>query len=239
MPGDAVAELPVVLLQGASAVLTGLTLISPLASTAGLAALQGPLRRTLTPLFGLLNAFAAACQRLRVHARLFVMLHAIATYACGDVLVQLARHTGGATIAYRPLRTLRNSLAGVVADAVPFYYWSSMLSGVGETTAWLPAALRNSAAGLIGVKVGLHIVVFQTFSNALYLGSHSLLSRSGWRSAVRRVRQSLWQTCLVAGVSFGIGGPLVYSLPSVLLQSAMRNVGVLGFSIYLALVANG
>mmetsp|Transcript_49454 Transcript_49454/g.160264 ORF Transcript_49454/g.160264 Transcript_49454/m.160264 type:complete len:102 (+) Transcript_49454:564-869(+) len=98
--------------------------------------------------------------------------------------------------------------------------------------------LRSSPAALIALKVALHIVLFQTVSNALYLASHALLSRSGWRGAITRVRRSLWQTCLVAAVSFGIGGPLVYMLPSVLLQSALRNVGVLGFSSYLALVAN-
>jgi hypothetical protein len=194
----------------------------------------------LPPLFRLLHEFAAACQSLRMHDRLFVLLHAIATYACGDMLVQLARHpsqSAGSTIAYQPMRTLRNSAAGVLADAIPFYYWSSLLSGVTATTSWLPSFLRESAAALIGIKVTLHIVLFQTVSNALYLISHSLLSRSGWRGAIRRLRSSLWRTCRVAAISFGIGGPLVYSLPSVLAQSALRNVGVLAFSFYLALIA--
>ena len=48
----------------------------------------------------------------------------------------------------------------------------------------------------------------------------------------------LLQTCAVSAVSFGLGGPLIFSLQSVMLQSALRNVGVLGFSVYLAMVAN-
>lgn len=237
MSGGATAELPILVVQGASTALAVFTLSSPLASTAGVAAMNGPLRRLLPPLFRLLHGFAAVCQSLRMHDRIFVLLHAISTYACGDMLVQLARHSGGPIIAYQPMRTVRNSAAGVLADAIPFYYWSSLLSGVKATTGWLPAFVRESAAALIGLKVTLHIVLFQTVSNALYLISHSLLSQSGWRGAIRRLRSSLWRTCLVAAVSFGIGGPLVYALPSVLAQSALRNVGVLAFSFYLALIA--
>mmetsp|Transcript_34196 Transcript_34196/g.107300 ORF Transcript_34196/g.107300 Transcript_34196/m.107300 type:complete len:263 (+) Transcript_34196:31-819(+) len=254
-------DLPVALLQGTGAALVAITLSAPLASTAGVAAIAGPLRRVLPGAASVLHAFAAGCQRLRARDKLFVASHAMITYACGDLLVQLASHTGGGPISYAPLRTLRNSAAGIISDALPFYYWSSLLAGVGSTTAWLPEMLRSSPAALIALKasrtptdhhhtafprslrvcphqVALHIVLFQTVSNALYLASHALLSRSGWRGAITRVRRSLWQTCLVAAVSFGIGGPLVYMLPSVLLQSALRNVGVLGFSSYLALVAN-
>mmetsp|Transcript_42225 Transcript_42225/g.132470 ORF Transcript_42225/g.132470 Transcript_42225/m.132470 type:complete len:240 (-) Transcript_42225:241-960(-) len=231
-------DLPVALLQGTGAALVAITLSAPLASTAGVAAIAGPLRRVVPGAASVLHAFAAGCQRLRARDKLFVASHAMITYACGDLLVQLASHTGGGPISYAPLRTLRNSAAGIISDALPFYYWSSLLAGVGSTTAWLPEMLRSSPAALIALKVALHIVLFQTVSNALYLASHALLSRSGWRGAITRVRRSLWQTCLVAAVSFGIGGPLVYMLPSVLLQSALRNVGVLGFSSYLALVAN-
>eukprot|EP00315_Gephyrocapsa_oceanica_P027614 CAMPEP_0185464960 /NCGR_PEP_ID=MMETSP1365-20130426/95991_1 /TAXON_ID=38817 /ORGANISM="Gephyrocapsa oceanica, Strain RCC1303" /LENGTH=316 /DNA_ID=CAMNT_0028071695 /DNA_START=24 /DNA_END=976 /DNA_ORIENTATION=- len=308
-------DLPVALLQGTGAALVAITLSAPLASTAGVAAIAGPLRRVLPGAASVLHAFAAGCQRLRARDKLFVASHAMITYACGDLLVQLASHTGGGPISYAPLRTLRNSAAGIISDALPFYYWSSLLAGVGSTTArplswardcraagiisdalpfyywssllagvgsttdallagpeivamaapyWhaVPPTARRAradairipiaalvsgvasgdvaqlAAALIALKVALHIVLFQTVSNALYLASHALLSRSGWRGAITRVRRSLWQTCLVAAVSFGIGGPLVYMLPSVLLQSALRNVGVLGFSSYLALVAN-
>ena len=38
--------------------------------------------------------------------------------------------------------------------------------------------------------------------------------------------------------AFLAGGPLVYSLPSVLLQGALRNLGVLAISIYLAVVSS-
>ena len=230
MPEEAVAELPVALLRGSSAALAAFTLSAPLVSTAGVAVLPPPLRSAA-------YALASSLQQLRRRDRLFVALHALSTYACGDVLVQLARHAGGGTMIYMPMRTLRNSLAGLLADAIPFYFWSSLLASVDATTPWLPGFLRQSAVLLIGVKVVSHIVLFQTFSNALYLSSHSLLSRAGWRGAWQRLRSSLWRTCVVAAVSFGIGGPLVYALPSVLLQSALRNVGVLAFSFYLALVA--
>ena len=79
---------------------------------------------------------------------------------------------------------------------------------------------------------------YATTLSHYYSTAQALLSRSGLYGALARVRRSLRQTCVVAALSFGLGGPLVYSLPSVLLQSALRNVGVLAFSSYLALVAN-
>jgi len=128
-------DLPVALLQGTGAALVAITLSAPLASTAGVAAIAGPLRRVLPGAASVLHAFAAGCQRLRARDKLFVASHAMITYACGDLLVQLASHTGGGPISYAPLRTLRNSAAGIISDALPFYYWSSLLAGVGSTTA--------------------------------------------------------------------------------------------------------
>ena len=52
------------------------------------------------------------------------------------------------------------------------------------------------------------------------------------------LRASWWDACVAAGVAFAVGGGLVYSLPSVVLQSAARNAGALGFAIYLAMLAN-
>ena len=43
---------------------------------------------------------------------------------------------------------------------------------------------------------------------------------------------------LVAASTFAVGGILVYSLSSVALQSALRNMGVLGYAIYMAIISN-
>ena len=133
-------DLPVALLQGTGAALVAITLSAPLASTAGVAAIAGPLRRVLPGAASVLHAFAAGCQRLRARDKLFVASHAMTTYACGDLLVQLASHTGGVLhssavslqcrvappptvlrdpggpISYAPLRTVRNSAAGIISD---------------------------------------------------------------------------------------------------------------------------
>jgi len=172
-------DLPVALLQGTGAALVAITLSAPLASTAGVAAIAGPLRRVLPGAASVLHAFAAGCQRLRARDKLFVASHAMTTYACGDLLVQLASHTGGvlhssavslhagsphhrqccatqvgrspmhrcAPYVIRPLGSSPTCAPPPVAlsiaisprrvcdQALPFYYWSSLLAGVGSTTA--------------------------------------------------------------------------------------------------------
>ena len=42
----------------------------------------------------------------------------------------------------------------------------------------------------------------------------------------------------MAASTFAVGGILVYSLSSVALQSALRNMGVLGYAIYMAIISN-
>ena len=46
------------------------------------------------------------------------------------------------------------------------------------------------------------------------------------------------QQYIAAASTFAVGGILVYSLTSVALQSALRNMGVLGYAIYMAMLAN-
>tara|TARA_B110001452_G_scaffold52270_1_gene39818 strand:- start:1440 stop:1583 length:144 start_codon:yes stop_codon:yes gene_type:complete len=43
---------------------------------------------------------------------------------------------------------------------------------------------------------------------------------------------------LVAASTFAIGGLVVYSVSSVALQSALRNMGVLGYAVYMAMLSN-
>ena len=42
----------------------------------------------------------------------------------------------------------------------------------------------------------------------------------------------------MAASTFALGGLVVYSLSSVILQSALRNMGVLGYAVYMAFLAN-
>ena len=53
-----------------------------------------------------------------------------------------------------------------------------------------------------------------------------------------QLRRKFRPAYVVAASSFAVGGLVVYSLPSVALQSALRNLGVLGYAMYLALLAN-
>ena len=247
------------LMHGSTTALVSALILAPVVSSRALEAPGAALRRYV-PLLGALlaralSAFASACEGLRTERQVvFVLLHAALTYSCGDLLAQLAHRpaaaahrpaaaSGGARkhrrIAWRPYRTVRTSLVGVFSDAVPFFYWSSWLqSSITEHSSFIPLAIRSHASALKLFKVVLHVVVFQSASNALYLTLQALLRGDRLSEVLAVLGAPLLQTCAVSAVSFGLGGPLIFSLQSVMLQSALRNVGVLGFSVYLAMVAN-
>jgi len=188
------------------------------------------------PLLGPLTARALvaatwASYALRTRAELaFVLLHTMLTYAAGDTLAQAVLCRGSSVLTWQPLRTLTSGCVGVLSDGVPFVTFSLCFHAFSRVAAPLPSW------SLVLLKVLLHVVVFQTVSNSLYLSLQAWLRGQGWRGVVAANRANLLRTCVTAGASFAVGGALVYSLPSVSLQSALRNVGVLFFSVYLALV---
>ena len=54
----------------------------------------------------------------------------------------------------------------------------------------------------------------QTFSNAMYIGGQPLIRGDGPAAALSALRGTLLRTCLVSGVSFAVGGLLIYSVRS-------------------------
>ena len=166
-PMDAVAPVDGVevskgALIGADAVLSLVVAAAPLLSAELVAPLTTALRRGIpavgAALASVLHTFASACSRLRVQQQLlFVMIHGALTYACGDAFAQAASSpppaaaagtkasrpaTGG--MRWRPLRTVRAAVAGLAADAIPFYYWGALLQTLHEMrwVQWLMRAAR-------------------------------------------------------------------------------------------------
>ena len=91
---------------------------------------------------------------------------------------------------------------------------------------------------MVGLKIALHTAIFQPLTTAGLMLSQALLRRDSWAVAWSLVRRRFMAAYLVAASTFAIGGLLVYSVSSVALQSALRNMGVLGYAVYMAVLAN-
>ena len=296
--GDGV-EVAKATLIGTDAALSLFVASAPLLSAELVAPLNAVLRKGVpvlgNALAGVLHTVAAACQRLRLQQTLiFVMLHGAFTYACGDAFAQAVSSQPPAaaagkksvvrTMRWQPLRTARAAVAGLAADAIPFYYWGAALQQLPEM-AWVRWLLRVARiperavpAALISLKIGLHTALFQPVTTAAIMLLQALLRRDSWADACDLVRRryaccaanprpslvvalcqpslaaalyrggphpDAYHRCgrfkaafLVAASTFAVGGVLVYSLSSVALQSALRNMGVLGYAVYMAVLSN-
>jgi len=246
--GDAVAAAAPLLLDGrllhgVNTALVLLISVAPILSADAVARPAAILRKLLGgAAAAALTAAANAIDTLRRQREFgFCVVHGALTYACGDVLAQAvappaddgSKVAGSKVVGWRPRRTLRTAISGVLSDALPFYYWSSALQ-----TLELPGLLGRLPAGILATKIALHAGLFQPATTAAFLASQPLLRGDGWAAARALLAKRFAQAYAAGASTFVVGGLLVYSLPSVALQSALRNLGVLAFGIYLALVSN-
>lgn len=244
------------------------TVLTPLLSAELVEAPCRVLRTVLPPVGAVaaqaIRAAADACHALRGRRELlFMLVHGALTYSTGDLIAQAAlssertsRSPSGATgteaarerdkrsrrcaaVSWRPLRSARAALVGVLSDTLPFYHWSVALEKLDHS--WLvrrwPVLLRKPAL-LLAIKVFAHVLTFQPTCTASYLILQQLLRGESWRGALRFLKLTFVAAFAPAFFSFLAGGPVVYSLPSVLLQGALRNLGVLAISVYLAVVSS-
>ena len=100
------------------------------------------------------------------------------------------------------------------------------------------ACMAIATTANAATKIALHAGLFQPATTAAFLASQPLLRGDGWAAARALLAKRFAQAYAAGASTFVVGGLLVYSLPSVALQSALRNLGVLAFGIYLALVSN-
>lgn len=224
------------LLLGVDSVAVIAIAVAPLLSKDVVAGAAGALRAWM-PVVGVwlarsLEVVASACQTLRERRQmLFVLLHGAFTYAAGDVLAQLSmqpsskQEAGGRrrAVSWRPMQSVRAALVGIVSDTLPFYHWSLALS-------------RTSAS--VAAKVAAHVAFFQPASTGSYLLFQPLFRGVSLRKSLAFAGSTFLKAFAPAFVSFLVGGVVVYSLPSVALQSALRNLGVLALSVYLAIVSS-
>jgi len=216
MPHDGLTVSKDVLL-GSDTALALLVASAPLLSAEAVAPLADALRRSVPAAGSLLastvRGFAAACYHLRVQrSLLFVLLHGALTYACGDVFAQaaapnpmVATPARGAppptkskrALLWRPLRTVRTALAGLVMDALPFYYWSATLQQL-PSQGWVQWLMRVThmpsrllPAAMVGLKIALHTAIFQPVTTAGLMLSQALLRRDSWADAWSLVRRRL------------------------------------------------
>ena len=206
--GDGV-EVSKGILIGADAALSLFVASAPLLSAELVAPLNALLHKGIpvlgNALAGAVHTVAAACQRLRVQQTLiFVMLHGAFTYACGDAFAQAVSPQSPAaagkksvvqTMRWRPLRTARAAVAGLAADALPFYYWGAALQQLPEM-AWVRWLLRVARiperavpTALISLKIGLHTALFQPVTTAGLMLLQALLRRDSWADACGLVRR--------------------------------------------------
>ncbi len=237
------------LLQGANWFFILAVSAAPLLSVDAVEPLCRLLQRVL-PLLGallarVLHAVSAAAEATRLNReKLFVLAHGMATYACGDVVAQTMGHAApdaarGSTCLWEPSRTARAALVGLLSDTWPFYHWSKGLQSLDVARPPLDrsALLGRRPALLLPLKIIVHILTFQPASTAAYLFLTGLF-RGGPADALALLRSTFVTAFIPAFASFTVGGALVYSLPSVALQAALRNAGVLGICIYLAVVSH-
>lgn len=84
---------------------------------------------------------------------------------------------GRPAIQWRPFRSLRAAVLGVLSDSLPFYYWSSALEQLDDS--WLTKRfplLIQSPGLLLGCKVAAHLLTFQPACTASYLLLSQLLT---------------------------------------------------------------
>lgn len=235
-------------LHAANAAAIALVMAAPLLSPSAVSAPCAIIREAL-PLLGrllarALQAFAAGCYALRTRrAAAFMLVHGAITYACGDVLAQLATGPQGPKVLWLPLRTARAAIVGLASDTVPFFFWSTALASLGPeaplvTRTGLSSFMRRSPSALLALKVGLHLALFQTFSTGSYLFLQAWLRGEGASSAAALLRDRFLPAYAPAFASFLVGGVLVYRLQSLVLQAALRNLGVLAIAVYLAMIAS-
>lgn len=194
-------------------------------------------------LASLLRAIATACEAARVqHQRAFVLAHGAFTYACGDLIAQTISIRGRPSPScWRPVQMLWAAVIGVLSDTLPFYYWSSLLQSLNAQSPVLRRLelLRHQPALLVPIKIGIHLAAFQPASTAAYLLMQGLRRSGGSLSgALGFFRQTFPTAILLASSSFTVGGAVVYSLPSIVAQAALRNTGVLALCIYLAFLSS-
>ena len=196
-------------LIGTDAALSLFVASAPLLSSELVAPLTAVLRKGVpvlgNALAGGLHTVAAACQRLRLQQTLiFVMIHGALTYACGDAFAQVVSSQPPAvagkksvvrTMRWQPLRTARAAVAGLAADAIPFYYWGAALQQLPEMP-WVRWLLRVARipervvpAALVSLKIGLHTVFFQPVTTAWLILVQALLRRDSWADACGLVRR--------------------------------------------------
>jgi len=132
------------------------------------------------------------------------MIHGALTYACGDAFAQVVSSQPPAvagkksvvrTMRWQPLRTARAAVAGLAADAIPFYYWGAALQQLPEMP-WVRWLLRVARipegvvpAALVSLKIGLHTVFFQPVTTAWLILVQALLRRDSWADACGLVRR--------------------------------------------------
>jgi hypothetical protein len=248
---------------GVNSALVLLITVAPLLSVDLVAPMCNTARKALpivgAAIAGATQSLAKACHTLRSQRQmLFMLLHGGLTYATGDMIAQAALSGMGRSkgddsatlsgtrdtprkksVSLRPLRVARAALVGVLSDTLPFYYWSVALESVD------PVALarrfpifERKPSMLVASKVGVHLATFQPATSAAYLFLQPLLRGQSLVASLAFMRRKFMAAFLPAFSSFLLGGPIVYSLPSIILQGALRNLGVLGISVYLAVVSS-
>lgn len=227
------------------------TLAAPLLS-ADLVALPASAMAKALPWLGQLLAsqlswLAAKCEAFRLRRTFaFVLFHGALTYACGDLVAQTAFAPAAAAAAgvgrlWWPLQTLWAAMVGLLSDTLPFYYWSTALArlDVGSPLLRRSRLLQRRPALLLPLKIVLHLATFQPACTAAYLFLQGLrVAHGSVGGALNFMQRKFATAALPAVVTFAVGGPIVYSLPSIVAQSALRNLGVLAMCIYLAIVSS-
>ena len=243
MPDDnGLVEVPSLAIDSASVVLTLMVSAAPLISQS-LVARPSNWCAAAIPLLGRhissgIQKLASACEEFRVdREQAFVLAHGAVTYAVGDVIAQASKPADSSSKAklWSPAQTGRAAVIGLVSDAYPFYHWSKFIASLDAST--LPVVAAKPML-LLPLKILLHVATFQPLATAGYLFLQGLSKGDRTvRNAVVFLKAKFRAAIVPALATFTIGGPLVYSLP-VVAGAALRNLGVLGFCIYLAVVSS-
>ena len=234
------------LMGAVNAVLVTATLSAPLLNPAVFterpsAIVQGLVPQIRRQLTCMLRTIAVSCQSAREHQeKAFILIHGALTYACGDLIAQTTNARGGMPPCWKPSQVLWAALIGLVSDTLPFYHWSFLLQSLSIDSPGLRRIqlLRENPPLLVPIKIAVHLMVFQPASTTLYLFLQGLRRSGSVDGAISVLRRTLYPALTLAAGSFAVGGAVVYSLPSMVAQAALRNAGVLLLSIYLALVSS-
>ena len=213
------------------------------------------------------DSFASACHTLRLQREmLFMLLHGALTYATGDLIAQYAlsrrkkrssawtqrgpedppshpdtgqRRPCRNSVSLRPLRSARAALAGILSDTLPFYSWSVALVNFEHSKlAHRFPLFQRKPSLLLASKVAVHLATFQPFTSAVYLMLQPLLRGESFSTSLKFMRSKFLAAYAPAFATFLLGGPVIYSIRSIILQGALRNLGVLAISVYLAMLSS-